>query len=131
MSADVNCAQSRDEAVEKLRMNKTMENLWGCILEYQGYPFYTMTGLPFSYTLKKGRNGIQTRELCIDRRAESKSLVYSSIARAFEAGCRLQGQIVERPKALGDIRGISYIYPIFAQIGLIQIPENVRIKMKL
>ena len=27
---------------------------------------------------------------------------------------------VKRPKALGDIRGISYIYPLFDQFGLIE-----------
>lgn len=30
------------------------------------------------------------------------------------------GRIVDRPKALGDIRGISYIYGIFCRFGLIK-----------
>lgn len=34
------------------------------------------------------------------------------------------GAVVERPKALGDIRGVSYIYGIFYQFGLIDVPEK-------
>ena len=30
--------------------------------------------------------------------------------------------LVERPKALGDIRGVSYIYGIFRRFGLIEVP---------
>lgn len=32
--------------------------------------------------------------------------------------------LIARPKALGDVRGISYIYPIFYRIGLIDVPEK-------
>lgn len=31
-----------------------------------------------------------------------------------------QKPCVKRPKALGDIRGISYIYPLFSRFGLIE-----------
>ena len=33
------------------------------------------------------------------------------------------------PKALGDIRGISYIYPILYGFGIIEVPESVAFKM--
>ena len=40
------------------------------------------------------------------------------------------GKVVARPKALGDIRGVSYIYGIFYRFGLIDIPEKAKEKMK-
>ena len=40
------------------------------------------------------------------------------------------GKVVARPKALGDIRGVSYIYGIFYRFGLIDIPEMAKTKMK-
>ena len=38
------------------------------------------------------------------------------------------GEVVERPKALGDIRGVTYIYGIFYRFGLIDVPEEVKEK---
>lgn len=120
-----------EAAVCRLQEKHTMENLWECIVLFQNYQFYTMTGLPFHYTIRLGQDGTMTKELWIDRRSGSKSLVYSSIERAFHNACQLQGQIIERPKALGDIRGISYIYPMFAEFGLIRVPETVRERMRI
>lgn len=37
---------------------------------------------------------------------------------------RLMTGIIENPKALGDIRGVSYIYPILWRFGLIHVPEK-------
>lgn len=34
--------------------------------------------------------------------------------------------IVDRPKALGDLLGVSYIYPIFYRFGLIEVSEKVK-----
>lgn len=34
--------------------------------------------------------------------------------------------MVDRPKALGDIRGITYIYGMFYRFGLIDIPEMAK-----
>ena len=39
------------------------------------------------------------------------------------------GEVVDRPKALGDIRGVSYIYGMFYRFGLIDVPEKVKEKM--
>ena len=47
---------------------------------------------------------------------------------AFQ-NCRQISGIVKRPKALGDIRGISYIYPLFWKFGLIEVPEETAKKM--
>ena len=38
-------------------------------------------------------------------------------------------KLVLRPKALGDIRGISYIYALFYRFELIEVPEKFREKM--
>lgn len=37
--------------------------------------------------------------------------------------------VVNRPKALGDIRGVTYIYGMFYRFGLIDVPENVKEKI--
>ena len=73
-------------------------------------------------------NGEWTKELWIDRREKSKSLSWSSVVLAFK-NSRKTTEIVKRPKALGDIRGISYIYPILWRLGLIRVPEKFEEKM--
>ena len=98
------------------------------MVAFQEYEFRTYSGLPFSYTLKKGRNGTYTKELFIDRRENSKSLAWSSVLLAFRN--TQPKRVVERPKALGDIRGVTYIYGMFFRFGLIDVPEDVKEKMK-
>lgn len=100
------------------------DTLWNALLLFQGYTFYTVTGLQFSYEIRKGRSGEYTKELWIDRRGESKSLTMSTVLKAYENS--IGAGIVNRPKALGDLRGVSYIYPIFYRFGLIEVPEKVK-----
>lgn len=95
----------------------------------QGYPFKTATGLPFRYQLKIGKNGNWNKEIFIDRRANSKGLTWSSVKLAFEHSRGFDGE-VEKPKALGDIRGVSYIYPLLWTFGLIRVPEDIAEKMR-
>ena len=109
--------------------------LWERIIENKGRLFKTYTGLPFSYNIKIGRDGSYTKELWIDRRQHSKSLAWGSIRRAYEKVVELTIEkggtpVIERPKALGDIRGISYIYGIFYNFGIIEVPEPIKIKMR-
>lgn len=114
--------RQRQKAVEALRSSHDEQRLWKCIVAFQGYRFKTISGLSFSYKIKTGRNGEPTKELWIDRRESSKSLTWSSVLLAFEkTGER---PLVERPKALGDIRGVSYIYGIFWRFGLIEVPDE-------
>ena len=47
---------------------------------------------------------------------------------AFRA-VREIGAVVDRPKALGDIRGVTYIYALFYRFGIIDVPEKVKAKM--
>ena len=62
------------ELLTVLHENHDEQHLWDCIVAFEGYPFQTISGLPFSYQLKTGRNGELTKELWIDRRENSKSL---------------------------------------------------------
>ena len=45
------------QAVEKLRETLDEKYLWEVILLYAGESFKTYTGLPFTYEVRKGRNG--------------------------------------------------------------------------
>lgn len=118
--------QRRYRAMKRWRTNPTEENFWGVVLAYAGVKFKTYSGLPFSYEIKKGRNGEYTKELWIDRREKSKSLAWSSVLLALK---NIKGEVVDRPKALGDIRGVTYIYGMFYQFGLIDVPDEVKEKM--
>ena len=118
--------QRRYRAVRKLRSEPTEEHLWETVLLYSGVKFKTYSGLPFTYEIKKGRNGEYTKELWIDRREKSKSLAWSSVLLALG---NIKDEVVERPKALGDIRGVTYIYGMFYRFGLIDVPDEVKEKM--
>ena len=120
--------QRHYRAVAALKKNPCEENLWKCVVAFRGYKFKTMSGLPFTYTLKKGRGDEFTKELWIDRREDSKSLAWSSVMLAYHNIGKI-GEVVDRPKALGDIRGVSYIYGIFYRFGLIDVPKKVKEKM--
>lgn len=121
--------QRRYRAVKKLRMEPTEEHLWDVVVIYSGVRFKTYSGLPFTYEVRKGRNGEYTKELWIDRRENSKSLAWSSVLLAL-GNIKKVGAVVERPKALGDIRGVTYIYGMFYRFGLIDVPDEVKEKMK-
>ena len=69
-----------------------------------------------------------TKELWIDRRENSKSLAWSSVLLAL-GNIKEVGAVVDRPKALGDIRGVTYIYGVFYRFGLIDVPDKVKEKM--
>ena len=69
-----------------------------------------------------------TKELWIDRRENSKSLAWSSVLLAL-GNVKEVGAVVDRPKALGDIRGVTYIYGVFYRFGLIDVPDEVKEKM--
>ena len=120
--------QRRYRAVRKLRTEPTEEHLWEAVLLYAGVRFKTYSGLPFTYEIRKGRNGQYTKELWIDRRESSKSLAWSSVLLAL-GNVKEVGAVVDRPKALGDIRGVTYIYGVFYRFGLIDVPDKVKEKM--
>ena len=118
--------QRRYRAMKRWRADPKEKNFWDVVLAYAGVKFKTYSGLPFTYEVRKGRNGEYTKELWIDRREKSKSLAWSSVLLALS---NIKGEVVERPKALGDIRGVTYIYGIFYRFGLIDVPDEVKEKM--
>ena len=116
----------RYRAVRKLRLEPTEEHLWETVLLYSGVRFKTYSGLPFTYEIRKSRSGEYTKELWIDRQEKSKSLAWSSIILALG---NIKGDVVDRPKALGDIRGVTYIYGMFYRFGLIDVLDDAKEKM--
>ncbi|WP_418782166.1 hypothetical protein [Hominenteromicrobium sp.] len=120
--------QRHYRAVIALKKNPCEENLWKCVVAFWSYKFKTLSGLPFTYKLKKGGGDEFTKELWIDRREDSKSLAWSSVMLAYHNIGKI-GEVVDRPKALGDIRGASYIYGMFYRFGLIDVPKKVKEKM--
>ena len=120
--------QRRYRAMKKLRAAPTEEHLWEVVLLYQKVRFKTYSGLPFYYEIRKGRSGEYTKELWIDRRENSKSLAWSSVLLAL-GNIKEVGAVVDRPKALGDIRGVTYIYGMFYRFGLIDVPDEAKQKM--
>ena len=120
--------QRHYRAVVALKKNPCEENLWKCVVAFRGYKFKTLSGLPFTYKLKKGRGDEFTKELWIDRREGGKSLAWSSVLLVYHNIGKI-GEVVDRPKALGDIRGVSYIYGIFYRFGLIDVPKKDKEKM--
>ena len=119
--------QRRYRAMKRWRADPTEENFWSVVVAYAGVNFKTYSGLPFSYEVRKGKNGEYTKELWIDRRKNSKSLAWSAVLLAL--GNRKE-KVVDRPKALGDIRGVTYIFGMFYRFGLINVPDEVQEKMK-
>ena len=50
--------RERERCVERLLSDLSEENLWDTVVAFQGYPFYTVSGLLFRYELKRGKSGI-------------------------------------------------------------------------
>ena len=99
-------------------LEKLSSNVWSHYLKI----YVWLEGRALYRLLKKGRNGEYTKELWIDRREKSKSLAWSSIVLALK---NIKGEVVDRPKALGDIRGVTYIYGMFYRFGLLDVPDEV------
>lgn len=116
------------------------EILWQAVIAYQNYSFHTSSGLPFSYTVKRKKNGEYSGELLVSRKEESKTLTRSSVMLAFHTvfeeikivdiadhNGNLKAALAvpeyKGPKAIGQIFGISYIYSLFWKMELIKIPD--------
>lgn len=125
----IRCLRKRKRVLEELLDKHSEDVLWAAVVEFQGYKFHTYSGLPFTYTLKIGRNGEYTKELFIDRRENSKSLAWSSMKIAFDKAMEKQGTVFERPKAIADVRGVSY--SLLWRFGVISVPEEVEKKLRV
>ena len=124
-----NEAEAAIQALQGANEKDAEEALWRAVVACQGMAFRTATGLPFTYCLKIGQNGQVNRELLIDRREKSKTLSWSSVCLAFRRAREIG--YADRPKALGDIRGVSYVYPLMWRFGVLRVPEIVEKNMSL
>ena len=87
--------------------------------------------MPFTYTLKVGRNGEFVKELFIDRRENSKSLVWSSVKIAFEKKTmEKKDSVFTRPQEIADVQGVNYSYSLLWKFGVISVPEEIEIKKR-
>lgn len=129
------------ELHRRIRLKEEAEDaLWQIIIAMQGDSFYTSSGLPFSYTVKRKRNGEYSGELIVSRKEGSKTLTRSSVMFAFhkvlDAGQMEQSEktpsipFYKGPKAIGQIFGISYVYSLFWRLGLISVPEKIEEKLR-
>lgn len=117
--------ENREERLQRLRQTPNEQTLWACVDAFQREAFRTASGLLFSYHLKIGKRGVYTKEIFVDRRERSKSITWKTVMMSFETIRQMEGErpLVSRPKAMGDLRGVSYIYPLFYRFGLIDVPE--------
>ena len=101
--------------------------------EYRWSSYRTMIGLSddkitmVSKTLAYFKNNSVMRYRKFVADTGHKSLAWSSVLLAL--GNRKE-KVVDRPKALGDIRGVTYIFGMFYRFGLIDVPDEVQEKMK-
>lgn len=139
MSADM---QSIKELHRGIIEGKTQEELdvllWDAVLTYQDQTLHTLSGLEFSYTVKHKKNGEYSGELLVSRKETSKTLTRSSVLLAFHKvleatevtaegdEASFQPLAYRGPKAIGQIFGISYIFSLFLEFGLIRLQENGR-----
>ena len=77
---------------------------------------------PLNYSESELRENM----ILLDGLLNEGSLAWSSIVLALK---NIKGEVVDRPKALGDIRGVTYIYGMFYRFGLIDVPDEVKEKM--
>ena len=138
MSAD---GQSIKELHRGIIEGKTQEELdvllWDAVVAYQNQPLRTLSGLEFSYTVKHKKNGEYSGELLVSRKETSKTLTRSSVMLALHKVLE-QIEVTEKdgtvlfappsykgPKAVGQIFGISYIFSLFLEIGLIKTQTEI------
>ncbi len=108
----------------------TIGTLWETVVAFEGYLFHTGSGQPFAYELKKGHGAEYNRELIVDRRKERESIAWNSFKGAFYYALSLHGEVIERQDDLGDIPGVSYIYPLLYRFGVINVPDAVAERMQ-
>ena len=99
--------RERKNAVEALQNNMTVEALWTTLIAFEGYPFYTVKGLKFTYSIKG-------KELFVSRK--EKSITKATVELAFVKAVELDGK-VSGPKKIRCF-GASYLYSVFVRLGV-------------
>ena len=106
--------RERQEAVKRVGecLDKGADELcdavWDAIEVFEGYPFYTVKGLRYKYTIKG-------QEIFFDRK--EKSITRATIDLAVDNVVKMNREIMG-PKQIG-VFGASYIYPVFKRLGVI------------
>ena len=110
--------KTAEELLEHLDKSNVEEYLWKAIVAFEGYPLYTMKGLKFFYMVKRGKSGLPTGEILIDRK--EKTITRATINMAFHKAVKIQMNegCVSGPKRIGGF-GASYLYPLFIRLGVI------------
>ena len=101
------------------------EALWECVVTYQGQSLHTSGrygrgGRPYYYMLKtSARTGKNTDEMIVNMRT-SKTITRSTVELGFKNALQVQEEEgrVAGPKKLA-VRGCSYLYPLFLELGVI------------
>ena len=137
MSANTAVIEELHQAIVEQRNMEELEGLlWAGVLAYQNQTFYTLSGLEFSYTVKHKKNGDYSGELLISSKETSKTLTRSSVMLAFHkvlaemkfkeinGAAYLLPPEYRGPKSIGQIFGISYIFSMFQEFGLIRTNEK-------
>lgn len=116
--------RKRKTAVAAIR---DFDSLWQAIILFSGYSFKTATGVKFIYTVKGGELFISQKENSVTKESIEKAYWNVMDRRDEREGER---PMYNRPKDLGDLFGVSYIYPLFYRFGLIDVPDKVKEEMK-
>lgn len=107
------CMEFRDR-IKQTEMTKIEqeEALWELMSRLAGCVFLTSKGLKFTYKIRGG-------EMFVNRK--SKSITQATVFMAYWKAVELMKETgsVNGPKQLGTF-GASYLYPVFARIGVIR-----------
>ncbi len=123
--------RERQRVVDKLCIELDETVLFDAIVLFQNYPFYTLSGLPFEYRIKKCQDGLIDSVIEIKSNKFRMDLPWSVFMSAFDKALELRGEIIDNPGSLGDTKDVTYIFPIFYRLGLIEVPDQVAEKMQL
>ena len=133
MSACTAVIEELHQAIVEQRNMEELEGLlWAGVLAYQNQTFYTLSGLEFSYTVKHKKNGDYSGELLISRKETSKTSVMLAFHKVLaemkfkeiNGAAYLLPPEYRGPKSIGQIFGISYIFSMFQEFGLIRTNEK-------
>jgi len=114
----IKAERQKQYRVRKRNNNRTEvekeEKLWQELIYLQGCIFRTygrngVGGLDFTYKIRGGEMFVDRKEISITK---------ATMVKAYGKVVELDG-VVKEPKALGTF-GASYLYPIFAKMGLIK-----------
>ncbi len=103
--------RERNRAVQNLKEDPSL--LWKTVTLFAGYPFRTVRGRKFRYTVRGG-------EMAVGRK--KKTITRSTVETAYQ---RARTGDITGPKQLG-VFGASYLFPVFVRLGILPEPRSVR-----